>query len=512
MASTTDHGFMGAMTSPPPATTTAGLKANTLTLWDSTVIAVTSTAPAYSLAATMYSMIIAVGLASPAAILVSFVPVLGIAIAYFYMNRVNPELRRVILLANAGHGALARVVYRMGAGRSQRLLPGLGLALAGTNTLQFFNSLGWVGTSVAGNVGWTAIIGIAMVHLCHGDWSSIGMQVAARFQAVMLAIEYVALVLFSVLAFAKVASSHPKGSTPFSLHWLNPFSINGIDGLAAGAVLAVFFFWGWDTAANVNEETKDAHVTPGRAGIIGMFILLFVFLLSSSAIQSLLPQKTITAQGPNALQYFANQVLPAPWSYLMVLAILSSTVATLQTTLLPATRLTLSMARDRVWPRAFAIVHARYQTPVVGTIILTVITIVGLLLTTISPSISATINNLTLDIGVLVGFYYGITGLACAWFFRRVLRRNVVTLIFAGIFPFLSGIFLFWVGYQVVLQGEQSSGWGSVLPVLISFVIGIPLAVIAYLFNKQYFAYRAEPYEPGVTVPIPVEPAPKGAR
>jgi hypothetical protein len=45
----------------------------------------------------------------------------------------------------------------------------------------------------------------------------------------------------------------------------------------------------------------------------------------SSAMQMLLPQKTIVAQGGNALQYFANQLLPTPWSYLMLLAILSST-------------------------------------------------------------------------------------------------------------------------------------------------------------------------------------------
>ncbi len=474
----------------------ATLKASTLTLWDSTVIAVTSTAPAYSLAATMYSMIIAVGLASPAAILVSFVPVLGIAVAYFYMNRVNPN-------CGASYSWLTQAMspwlgwftgWVQGAASAIFLVSAS--ALAGTNTLQFLNTLGWISNSAAGNAWWTAIVGI-LWFLFVSALVIIGVQVAARFQAVMLAIEYLSLVLFSILAFAKVASSHPKGSIPFSLHWLNPFSINGLDGLAAGAVLAVFFFWGWDTAANVNEETKDAHVTPGRAGIIGMFILLFVFLLSSSAMQSLLPQKTITTQGPNALQYFANQILPAPWSYLMVLAILSSTVATLQTTLLPATRLTLSMARDHVWPRAFAIIHPRFQTPVIGTIILTAITIVGLLLTTISPSINATINNLTLDIGVLVGFYYGITGIACAWYFRKVLTRNIKTLFFAGIFPFVSGIFLFWVGYQVVLQGEQSSGWGSVLPVIVAFVAGIPLAVIAWLVNKQYFSYRPEAYAEG---------------
>ena len=55
-----------------------------------------------------------------------------------------------------------------------------------------------------------------------------------------------------------------------------------------GSALAVFFFWGWDTAANVNEESKDANESPGLAGIYSMFILLFIFLVAASAIQALL--------------------------------------------------------------------------------------------------------------------------------------------------------------------------------------------------------------------------------
>jgi hypothetical protein len=44
---------------------------------------------------------------------------------------------------------------------------------------------------------------------------------------------------------------------------------------------------------------------------------------------------------------------------------------------------------------------------------------------------------------VLVAFYYGITGCACIWYIRRVRLRGWVTLIFAGIVPLVSGVFLF---------------------------------------------------------------------
>ena len=54
----------------------------------------------------------------------------------------------------------------------------------------------------------------------------------------------------------------------------------------------------------------------------------------------------------------------------MIFAVLASTVADTQTTLLPASRLTLSMARDGVFPPAFKRVQGSFQTPMIGTLIL----------------------------------------------------------------------------------------------------------------------------------------------
>ena len=71
----------------------ATLRADTLNLFDSTVVAVSSVAPAYTLAATMAVLFATVGIgyAGPAMIWVSFVPVLFIAIAYFQLNRKDPD-------------------------------------------------------------------------------------------------------------------------------------------------------------------------------------------------------------------------------------------------------------------------------------------------------------------------------------------------------------------------------------------------------------------------------------
>src|ERR1700730_19468703 len=67
------------------------LKRGALSILDDVVIAVSSTAPAYSIGTTLAALALAAGLGGPAAIWVGVLAVTGIAIAYYYMNRANPN-------------------------------------------------------------------------------------------------------------------------------------------------------------------------------------------------------------------------------------------------------------------------------------------------------------------------------------------------------------------------------------------------------------------------------------
>ena len=116
-----------------------------------------------------------------------------------------------------------------------------------------------------------------------------------------------------------------------------------------------------------------------------MFILLFIFLIAASAIQAFLtlPQINDPNNQNDILYFFAQQISGTPVAYLMVLAVLSSTVATTQTTLLPSSRLTYSMSRDGVFPKAFGTVHKSWKTPWVGTIISSGLAIIVIALTVV---------------------------------------------------------------------------------------------------------------------------------
>ena len=106
----------------PASEAEATLRADTLNLFDSTAVAVSSVAPAYSLAATISLLFIAAGVAyaGPAVIIVSFVPVLFIAMSYFYLNRRTPTCGASYSLAVEAGPSHRRLVQRMGPGRHRR--------------------------------------------------------------------------------------------------------------------------------------------------------------------------------------------------------------------------------------------------------------------------------------------------------------------------------------------------------------------------------------------------------
>jgi len=462
------------------------LRANELNLFDETVVAISSTGPTYSLAATAGLLFVAVAYAGPAAVIVSFLPMLFIAVAYFYLNRRDPN-------CGASYAWLSKLVSpRVGWFNGWVQLAASVLfciaapVLAADYTLQFVHSVGWTSHTLTDP--WL-IAGIATAWLALITFITVySVRWTANTQWVFLAISYGVVLVTSIWGIVKVVVHHPAGSTGFRWSWLNPLSLHGYQGLAAGVVLGLFLFWGWDTAVNLNEESKNATKTPGRAVIISMFFLDFIFVLNIVAAQMLLPEKELANQGANLLFYFSQQVGGQALGYLMIFAVLVSTVADAQTTLLPASRLTLSMSRDRVFPHVFSEIKTNNQTPLVGTLIIAGFALFGIILRTASPTVNAGYGNIINDIGVLVAIYYGATGIGCAWAYRKVMFHSAGFFVTAVLLPLLAGLFCFWVGYEVVHQ----SGLAASADVLVVLALGIPLVWAAQRFSRGDF-FRQRP-------------------
>ncbi len=218
-----------------------GLAAGSLGLFGSTVIGLASTAPVYSLAATLGFIVIAVGAQAPIAIILAFIPMFFVAFAYRELNTAVPDCGTTFTWATKAFGPW---VGWMG---------GWGVAAAGTIVLANLAAIGgkyfWLlfNPELAENtvvVTATAVVFIAlMVYISYR-----GLQIGERIQNVLIAIQYLALILFVVFAFVSVANgTAPEGSTAPQLSWFDPFAFTDVSSFTEAILLAIFIYWGWDT-------------------------------------------------------------------------------------------------------------------------------------------------------------------------------------------------------------------------------------------------------------------------
>src|SRR5438552_6807321 len=83
---------------------TKGLRANALGLAQSVVIGVSSTAPAYAMAATLGLLVAVVGVHAPGVLVLSFLPMLFVAYAFRKLNRVDPDCGTTFAWATRAFG------------------------------------------------------------------------------------------------------------------------------------------------------------------------------------------------------------------------------------------------------------------------------------------------------------------------------------------------------------------------------------------------------------------------
>jgi amino acid transporter len=456
----------------------AQLKKGALGLWDDTVIAISSTAPAYSIATSLGALALAVGLASLAAIWIGFLPVTGIAIAYYYMNRIDPNCGAAYTWASkALHPSLGFangwVVILTDLLFMSFAAPQGGAALLGLFNAWGLNSIGGLDLTPSA---WyanyaTVFFGVLLLALVT-YMVTVGIKVAARFQWVLLALEYVIVLAFAILGFFK------GGGSGFSGDWLNPFSMGGLTAFAGGVVISVFFYWGWDTAANLNEETENSAENPGRAGILAMLFLLVLFLITAASVQMVMTPAEIQANTSQVLIAWADKMVGTQWGSLAALAFLSSTVATLQTTLLPSVRTAFSMGRDGMLGAIWARVHPAWQTPAVGTIIMGALAGIIAIASVKIGGLNAIVSAGVLSIGLLVAFYYSVVGIACTVYYRHALTRNLKGFVFAGVVPILSAASLLGLGVYLTYTDWTLSDTFAFDATNGKFLVAVPAVVL----------------------------------
>jgi len=474
------------------ATSRRGLMTNAIGLWDSIIVALASSAPTASIALTLAAIVGASHYGGPVAIVVCTLPMLGIALAYRRLNQWRVDCGGSY--AWAGLAISPYVGFMVGwimllgyfLGSVSDVLP------VGPYALQIV-APSLVNTPLAAAI--SATVALAVITTI----AYIGIRVTARFQWLFAAVEYAITITFAVVTFAAVLGGH-RGTAPFSWIWLSWNGLGGTTGLSAGILVAVYMFSGWDTAIYINEETRDARQTTGRAAIASVLLLAVLYTFLTLAYQGGVSSARLQENGSNAFAYIVRAVAGPPWDTVMVAAVLLSVIATTQAAIVSGSRIMFAMSGDRTLPPALGKPQPRFHTPGRATLLFAGITAVVLWFYLLgSSSVSATFGTVVSSVGLLFAAFYAMTGIAVAVYYRKLALQRPMGLLTLLVIPLASSAFLIWV---IISSIPGQGGWGG--PTLRAVYIMLALGVVIMLWARlgersSFFERPIEAYEPGRT-------------
>jgi amino acid transporter len=502
---TAGGGSGGPSGSPVPA---KGLRAGILDLGDSVMLGLASTAPVYSLAATLGLIVAVNGNYTPLILILGFVPVLFIAYAFRELNGAMPDCGTTFTWSRRAFGPWAG------------WLGGWGVALAGivvlANLAQVAGQYLWLligDGSLAQNklvVTVTGVLFIAFMTLVNYR----GIRLGEHVQRVLTYVQYVSLGIFALAIIARIAGGAPEGQA-FDFEWFNPAGAFADPGAVVhGALLALFIYWGWDTCLAVNEETENPATTPGRGAVISAFVLVAIYV---SVALLVMMYATVGTEGiglgneANHSDVFLamKDVVLGPWGWLIIVAVLASVLSSTQTTILPTARGTLSMGVHGALPPKFGEVHPRNQTPGFST------QVMGVAAVAYYVAMSILSENLLADsisaISLFIAFYYALTGFACVWYFRGTLRASARNFWFRGALPLIGALILtaaFFI--SAVQMWDPAYGDTQIFGVGGAFVSGVVLLALGVVLaavcrflpsTRGYFTGQPAAAPPSVRSP-----------
>src|SRR4051812_46615903 len=175
-----------------------GLKKNAIGYASSVVIGVASTAPGYSLAAVL-GLIVAiagVGVHAPAVLIVSFVPMLLVALGYKYLNKADPDAGTTFSWATRAFGPATGWMGGWAIVVADVIVMANLAQIAGLYSFMLFgvDDPSVLAVTAVGVV-WIAVMTVVCV---------IGVEVNARTQRWLLGAEIVTLAAFAAVALVRV--------------------------------------------------------------------------------------------------------------------------------------------------------------------------------------------------------------------------------------------------------------------------------------------------------------------
>lgn len=459
------------------------LAKESLGTFESAVMGIAGTAPAFSVAVTTAAIVASVGVLSVGSILYCGLIMFGIMLAFFHLSKIAPH-------AGAAYAWVGHVF-----GRAWGFFTGWGLLVASiffmvsatipaaTSTLVLIapervESTIWVTATAAV---WLTLVTIVVTK---------GIKHASYAQLILTGIETSVVLLLIGAAF--VQYGHHPAHAP-SIIWFSPFSFTP-QLFATGALTAIFFYWGWDVTMNLSEETRAGHSgkphSAGQGAFWAMVNLILFFIIMMIVVLIVLSDEEIAQANTNVLYAIANKLFPPPWNYLAVLSTILSTIGTIETQILQFSRSMFAMARDEMLHPRYARIHAEWKTPWVATLVIWFLGVLLLFSSSYMSSVQQILQSSILAIGFQICFYMSLAGFACAWHYRQQLGKGLYAAISYVLWPFFAAIFMVFIAVYSIPTFD-----------VIANVLGVGGLVIGFIPLFLGGRRRSLPEKSGVDFP-----------
>ncbi|MGH3192936.1 MAG: APC family permease [Streptosporangiaceae bacterium] len=456
-----------------------GLESNAIGVVQDTVIGMAASAPAASVGLTIAALAMAAAYGSGPVIILTAIPMLIIANAYRRLNMWSANCgasfewvgRAINPYLGYQTGWLMVAAYILGTISGVEILAPTVLAAFGNNS-----------DNTWGNIGIDTALGVIVLVI-----AVVGIKITARTQVGMALIEYVILIGFGIAGLIFVAS-RGHGSYPITGGWFNPNGIGGHGSAAAGFLIAVFMFTGWDGAIYVNEETTRRHTNPGKAVLIAVALLAVIYTLATVGLQGVVsPAKLQKSASP--LVTIADALGGGGWGKVMALSIALSAIASTGAGIVITARIVYGMAERRVLPPSLATVSSRFATPLAASVVVgffvIAITWVYLLATSVQMAFTYVVDAT----GLLFSAFYVLTALATIVYYRRRILARPWDLVWLGVLPLGAAVFLVWIIFRSMQLAGAPENW-SIVGVV---VLGVILMFVArFGLRSPFFGIARE--------------------
>lgn len=477
-----------------------GLSKGTVGVMGLVVIGISCIAPAYTLTAGLGATVAEVGTSLPAILIAGFIPMLLVALGYRELNNAMPDSGTSFTWATRAFGPMIGWMGGWGLIAATVIV----LSNLAAVAVDFFYILiaqltgqDWIAeltTNLWINIPTTLVFIAIAAYISYR-----GMNATKVFQYLLVGFQVGVLLLFAIMAFT---SNQPFDQTPINLEMFNPAGVESFSAFAAGISLSIFVFWGWDVTLTMNEETTDPKKVPGRGATWTVLIIIALYLAVATGVLYWAGVGTtgLGAGNPdNQESIFAVLSGPVmgPLALLMSLAILSSSAASLQSTMVSPARTLLAMGYYKALPSSFAKISPRFMSPSVATVASAVAAAAFYVITRLISE-NALWDTIT-ALGLMICFYYGLTALACVWYFRGELFASPRNIIFKFLAPLIGGVVLLVMFFATAFEsmnpdygsGSNIGGVGMVF-ILGVGVLLLGVVVMIYMRITQPAFFKGE--------------------